>query len=601
VNRALIFPALLLTLAAAPAPLVVGSVRDQAGAPIAGALISAGGSGSTTTAPDGTFALEVAGVSALRITCAYCRPLEVTVRPSEPVVAIVQRYAALSDKSPSARDIRALPYSHAESVLSLRPFAVLTDTRSFLPGPRVADRWASAQGGAIVDDGIPDYDIAANVSMLPALPLFDLKDADIFSAGQTAYNGDQAAGGIFFLNDLPRQGSDSSFISGSDFALRNGAFGNSNSYAVAGSGNTAGSRARAAANFTTAAGGDPLEFSFLAAHARDVAPAVSSNGLEGFRAQYSRVRANALTATFIADRAGYATSFASAPLSAQWADLVGELTVTSQTPVQIFGDFGVRQSSGSYNADAFRLRIAGTVAQTHIDTGAQTRGDRYEARAAIGAYQIAYNGGTGGVAVPMQTQALIPSLYASYDISPQWNVALYAGSSFRLPTLLEAYGTRPLSSALQIDRYAQFTQTLSYTDLKRITISVTSMSEGLSSLDAGVIHSAGASIAWQIAPEIALRAWTLWFDDGTQPSVNLLRFGRAPQYGTPGSVWLTYESQSGLRIDTIYRSDFLDALPQRHIDASISGPFARGLRWFVSTEKRQDARTIDAGIKFEQP
>src|SRR5581483_9297155 len=134
----------------------------------------------------------------VRITCSYCRPLVMSVRNSEPVVAIVQRYRAVSENSPSARDLRSLPYSRAESAASLRPFVVFTDSRAFLPGGRLADRAASAQGGAIVDNNIPDYDIAANVSMLPAIPSFDLRSADAFSPGQTAYTGDQAAGGLFF-------------------------------------------------------------------------------------------------------------------------------------------------------------------------------------------------------------------------------------------------------------------------------------------------------------------------------------------------------------------------------------------------------------------
>lgn len=600
-KRATVLPALLFTLAAMPAPLIVGSVRDQTGAPIGGATVRAASGASTTTAPDGTFALQAAGVGALRIICDYCKPLEVTLRASEPVVAIVQRYTALSEASPSAADIRALPYSRAESAVSLRPFTVLTDSRAFLPGPRLTDRWASSQGGAIVDDGIPAYDIAANVSMLPAIPAFDLMNADIFSPGQSAYSGDQSGGGVYLLNDLPRQGSGASFISGSINALRYGGTAGASSYAAAASANRFGAAERAAANLSTAIAGDPLSLSFLAARASDFAPNAGSNGVDGFRAQFTRVRENALSASVTADRAGYATTFASAPLSAQWSDLVGDLNVTTQTPVQIFGDFGVRLSSGLYDADAFRLHIAGNVSQTHMDAGAEAHGDRFDARASVGAYAIAYNGGTGGKALPMQSQALVPSLYGSYDLSPQWNLAIYIGSSFRLPTLLEAYGTRPAESDLHIDRYAQFTQTLSYTDLKRITISVTAMSENLSSLDAGTIHSAGASVAWQIAPELTLRAWTLWFNDRTQPYETVLRFGRAPQSGTPGSVWLTYESPGGFRADAIYRSDFLDASPQRHLDGSISGPVAGGLRWFVGSEKRQDARTLDAGITFEQP
>jgi hypothetical protein len=600
VKRLIGIPALLLALAAAPAPLVVGSVRDQEGAPIPGASV-ASGSFRTTTAPDGTFALEASGVRFLRITCAYCKPVVVGVASSEPVVAIVQRYRALSEASPSAHDLRSLPYSRAESAISLRPFIVLTDSRAFLPGARLSDRAASAQGGAIVDNSIPDYDIAANVSMLPVIPSFDLRSADAFSPGQTLYTGDQSAGGVFFLNDLPAQGSDASLIGGSDYSARRGVFTPAAAYALSASAGKSESSARAAAQLHLPAGGDSLDLSILGARAGLTRSDVfSREAIQGFRAQYQRVRDTVLQVTLAADRAGYDTSFASAPLSSVWSDLIGDLTVSSQTPIQIFGDFGVRQSTGRYNADRFHLNIAGSVSQTHIDTGLQTSGEGYSARATIGAYTIAYNGGTSGTPLPLQAQALVPSVYGSFALSNEWNIELYAGSSFRLPTLLEAYGTVP-DTDLHIDRYAELTQTLTYSDLNRIKISMTYMSERLSSLDAGTVHAAGASVAWQIAPELSLRAWTMWFNDTTQPYEAILRFGRDAASGTPGSLWLTYENPAGFRIDTIYRSDFLDALPVRHVDASISAPLRGGLRWFLGTERLQDARSIDAGIKFDEP
>jgi len=599
VKRALGIPAFLLTLAAAPAPLVVGSVRDQQGAPIPGAWVAAGTS-RTATAADGTFALAASGVRSLRITCPYCKPVVVNVQNSEPVVAIVQRYGALSESSPSVRDLRSLPYARAESAVSLRPFTVLTDSRAFLPGARLADRAASAQGGGIIDDGIPDYDIAANVSMLPVIPSFDLRSVDAYAPGQTSYTGDQAAGGVFFLNDISTQESDASVIGGSDYAVRRGLFTSNAAYALSASANKSATSARAAAQLHVPVAGDSLELSFLSARAGVTRSSVwSREAAAGFRAQYQRVRDTAVQATFIADRAGYTTSFASAPLSSTWSDLVGELTVSSQTHVQIFGDFGVRQSTGMYDAGAFHSHIAGVVSQIHFDAGAQTSGDGYSARATVGAYTISYNGGTGS-ALPLQAQALVPSVYASYALSPQWNAEFYAGTSFRLPTLLEAYGTKP-DTDLHIDRYTELTQTLTYSDLNRLKISVTYMSEQLSSLDAGTVHSAGASVAWQIAPELSLRAWTMWFNDTTQPYENVLRFGRSAPSGTPGSLWLTYENPAGFRIDTIYRSDFLDAQPQRHVDASISAPLQGGLRWFLGTERRQDARIVDAGIKFNEP
>jgi hypothetical protein len=201
----------------------------------------------------------------------------------------------------------------------------------------------------------------------------------------------------------------------------------------------------------------------------------------------------------------------------------------------------------------------------------------------------------------MSAQALSPSLYVSYDLSPQWNVELYAGGSFRLPTLLEAYASNPDAGPLPIDRYAQLTQTVTYTDLRRLKISLTSMNERLRSLDNGTVRAVGVSLAWQVAPAISLRAWTLYFNDQTQPYEALVRFGRPVQSGTPGSLWLTYDNPSGLRLDGIYRADLLDALPNRHVDASLSAPLADRLRWFVSTERRLDARYVDAGIRFEGP
>ena len=73
-------------LGAAPAPLVVGSVRDQEGAPIAGARVRLVGSPVSTavaqTATDGTFAIEGAG-SAVQIRCDYCRPTQLRLLPTE--------------------------------------------------------------------------------------------------------------------------------------------------------------------------------------------------------------------------------------------------------------------------------------------------------------------------------------------------------------------------------------------------------------------------------------------------------------------------------------------------------------------------------------
>src|SRR6185312_5547108 len=63
------------TPAVAQVPLVVGSVRDQRGVPIAGARVTAAtpaGQRSTTTQADGTFALPAGGATAVTVTCRFC-------------------------------------------------------------------------------------------------------------------------------------------------------------------------------------------------------------------------------------------------------------------------------------------------------------------------------------------------------------------------------------------------------------------------------------------------------------------------------------------------------------------------------------------------
>jgi hypothetical protein len=111
VNRPLTFATALLltTLVAPPAraqtPLVVGAVRDQRGVPVAGAAV-VGRRGNqaqlrTTTDTSGTFALAASGVVSILVTCRYCAPAVVSVRAGDPVVVIVDRYAALASDAPS--------------------------------------------------------------------------------------------------------------------------------------------------------------------------------------------------------------------------------------------------------------------------------------------------------------------------------------------------------------------------------------------------------------------------------------------------------------------------------------------------------------------
>jgi hypothetical protein len=127
------------------------------------------------------------------------------------------------------------------------------------------------------------------------------------------------------------------------------------------------------------------------------------------------------------------------------------------------------------------------------------------------------------------------------------------------------------------------------------------MHRDVSNLDNGIVDAAGASIVWQVSPQIALRAWTLHVEDTSVPYAAVFRFGAAPQPATPASLWLTYGNANALRIDAIWRRDLLDYLPQAHLDTSVSAPLAGSIRWFAGEERRAGTTYVTAGLRYSQP
>ncbi|MBV8727654.1 MAG: carboxypeptidase regulatory-like domain-containing protein, partial [Candidatus Eremiobacteraeota bacterium] len=156
-------------------PLIVGSLRDQSGTPISAANIKAfDASGamlaSAQSSDDGTFALTTSAATTLRIECDYCLPVTVHPDLSRPLAIVVHRFLAVMQSEPSRQDIAALPYAHAESVLSLAPYTVLEDSSGIVPGPYVSNRGLASGGGLLLDGGVPVYDVTANESPFISLP-----------------------------------------------------------------------------------------------------------------------------------------------------------------------------------------------------------------------------------------------------------------------------------------------------------------------------------------------------------------------------------------------------------------------------------------------
>ncbi|HET9096391.1 MAG TPA: carboxypeptidase-like regulatory domain-containing protein [Candidatus Baltobacteraceae bacterium] len=599
-KRCLLFLLLPAVLAAAPAPLVVGSVRDQYGAPIAGARVSAGDNVTTTDAL-GTFALSAAHVQSVAITCAYCERLTVAVVEGEPVIALVRRYDALAQEAPTDRDVESVPYGRAESIASLRPFTVLENSSRPLPGPQLSDRASSSRGALVLDDGIPAYDVTSNQSAFVAFPDYALQHVSWLPPSDAFAYGDLAGGGTLLAQTHSADRWTGVLAAGSTGALRAGVTTDDTAWSAAASRDPDDQRVRGDGFVRIPLGDDAFSVTAVASQDR-YAPGSQhlDTSQSGVRLSYEAMRETRVNFSLVADGGGYDGADRRLAYSAKWSDVQAQAGVATNARIQFFTDAGARTSSGSYAAGAPISRTSGIITQARIDMGARTAGDRYSARIGVGAFDFAYSGGAAGAHTSLTGGMLAPGFAGTYAFDPHWSLQLHAGESFALPTILEAFVYPQDTPELEIDRNALLIETLNYGDLRRFRAAATVMSERVTGLDRGTIHSAGVSAEWQIAPTLSLRAWLLRENDFTRPYEPVYRFGAQARPATVGSYWLTYES-AGLRIDAIYRRDLLDYAVDPHFDASISAPVGGGLRIFAATQRRAGTRGLAIGLRMDAP
>lgn len=594
-----------LLLAAAPVALVTGAVRDQYGDPIRGALVSAQG-GQAATDADGTFALEVSDAAQhVTITCTYCKRTVATIAADGTVVAIVIRYAALTSRAPSARDLQALPYAHAESDAALRPFTLFNDSSRILPGPRVSTYGASAFGGLVIDDGIPQYDIAAGTSSWRAFPDFVAQDIAITDQTNAFRYGDMAGGGTFAVDTQTQSGLSALLLGGNEGALRVTQALSDAAYTAAASTDQDETRLRADGSVRVPIGDSSFAATAILAQDRGFPEDGGSinDSAGGLVLHFQGNRPQPFFANAILDREGYSTLTAGgSPVDGLWSDVMTQAGIASNTPVQLFATISGRWSTGYYDASAAGIpRVSGAVTQAQAVLGMQRTGENFSFQGGVGVFNVSYAGGTLGIAQPLSATILSPSLSGSYAFDSHWTASVSGSGAFRLPSLLEAYASALPFNELPYDRYNSLLESVDYTDDKRVRVSLLAMNESVTNLDQGMVHTAGAQITWQIAPVLSLRAWEMHVNDTTKTEYPLFRFARTPIPSTVGSIWLTYDLPGGIRADAIYRRDLIDYSPDQHLDASISGPLSHGLRWFALTERRHGERYAGAGLQFGLP
>jgi hypothetical protein len=602
---------LVIMLVALPArgevPLVVGSVRDQHGSAIAGATITAQGpngvGASAVTDAQGTFALHAGGVASVLVSCRYCRNAVVAVTSNQPVVAIVRRYDALADDSPSPYDLENLPYAHVESSIALRPFTLLAQSSAPYPGSILSDRGLSANGSLLIDNGAPNYDIVAGQSPYVFLPAQYEQDAAVADATHAYAYGDQAAGGVVELTPFIGGSSEEVATLGSDTIARAEVGSDDSAFAFGSFSNNEESRQRGDAFASLPLGADQsLTLSAGSEQSRDYeSPDSPFAGSFSFAdATFDDPRALNLSVAAVTDRGSYATDEDYSPVSVGWSDSGFAASVHSSGAVEGFADVGLRSSTGFYDEQPLPYgpppRLGAMLDQTRADAGVVAGGTDYAVTAGVGAFWFDYSGGTYGVSQPTKTALAVPSLQAQLFPAGKWSLNLEGSGSFTLPTFVAQYLYAGYEATpVALTRNALQAAALTYTDDSRIRFAFEQASESVHGASTGTVTSMGVSAIWQIAPAIALRAWTMHVTD-TAPSYGVLPYdGIAP---TVNAFWLTYDTGNALRADVIYRRDLLDNLPFYHVDGAISGPVANSLRWYAGAEDRLRRTFLDAGLRF---
>jgi hypothetical protein len=534
--------------------LVVGALRDQDGSVVAGATVTALDAQGRAlahdrSAADGTFALTAATRPAsVLITAPDAEPLRVPVpADGSPIAAIVRHHRAV-DLVPSVADVAALPAGALSAVGEIVPYRV-----SF-PGS-ISDRWLALGHGVTTVEGLPFYrrgDGADVTSLLPAHAFGALAVSDPLDA---VWYGDRAGGGIVDARLFDR--ADAERVTDRDAAF---SFGRDPTGLVATSWDADGERRLAAVR----GGGDlgPLQATVVALVGDTPATHYEGAGLQ-LRTATQRID--------LAARFDLTGTNSDALTGAPDDGSVGDATfdASGRGPNAIALRLRWRDERGQLDDEASEHRDGALVLGT-------TRGNAVRVTAAIA---LAYGSDLPYQAPATNAFAVLPSLSASAPLSLDWTLQAGLGDS----TLGTPGFALARASLGQIG--------LAYADRHRLRAEVLAYAEG-DAAPVALNRGFGASLGWEIAPRLSLRAWSLRDIDAFNataspypggPLENVVAANRFDR----DLVWLTWDAP--VRIDLLLREGALEG--------NVRVPLARRYALTVGSYRRSDGtRTVSAGV-----
>jgi hypothetical protein len=501
--------------------LVVGALRDQDGTVVAGAAVAAldangGVLARDRSAPDGTFALTTpARPAAVLVQAEDAEPLRVPVpADGSPVAAIVRRHRA-ADRLPSTADVAALPAGSLGEVGSILPYRVA------FPGS-ISDRWLARGRGVATVEGLSFYRRGDGGDTPSLLPAHSFGALDVRDPLQAVWYGDRGGGGIVDAQLFDRQ--DPYRATNRDGAL---VLGRGTALLASTSSDPDGTRRLLAAQTSSAFG--PL-------NARFVALLGDAPG-----AHYAGLGAELRAAT-------------------QRTDLAARFQLTRDDADAATRDdgavAGITLDASGRGPDAIAVRarwrdehaVLGDTAYAHRDAALVFGTARGNVARVSAAFALAYGddrpaepGAYGGF-------ALLPSLALDAPLGGGWSFHAGAGAS-TLGTPGYAVARASLGEA-----------SLAYTDRHRLRAALWAYSEG-DTAPTAVNRGFAASLGWEIAPRLSLRAWSLRDGDALEQTRQLYPGGpqqtfRLNRLFDRDVVWLTWDAPA--RFDVLLRSGALE-------------------------------------------
>jgi len=588
-----------------PATLLVGSVRDQTGRPVAAEIVAFTRArliaGRDRSAADGTFALALSEPAAsVSVSCVHCAPLRVPLASDAPLALIVTRYLALDQRGPDEHDLQALPYDDVGDAAGLSRFVI-----PIASGARIAslsDRGLERGRGLILDEGAPVYDPSTGEGALFAYPAHSAGALHSAPASQALTYGSYAGGGAFALSRFADEPGDvAAFDAGPSPAFAFAGKIGSLLPAVARSHDYDGvERRRADLGFATPfAGGTLRADAGLASQHPDQLSIAEDRSRELASVSYAtaaRLSRTFLGASAFADRG----AFVLRPGGGIWGSSSSALEADARVehPATVELDFGgsLRSASGAFSVgvtdrSAHYSNALGYVEVSHAGPLSYHLGT---AVAALAISPAAYD--------EQQTIALLPAASVSADLGSGFKFGAGGSTAFRAPTLLELPAA-PSATDYSVERSNLLETSLSYDDARRVQFEATAYRQQSSGLGDRTLNGVGFGMAWQVTPRLSVRAWTL-HDASNDTGTTLLVAPYATFVGPAierDVVWTSYEAPGGVRVDAILHHSTLPLTGGTNLDGDLFVPLGRGFALTAGSAQRSTVRRTYLGLRFQNP